>query len=280
LEAMLEQQAPAPFVGQLRARDSRSPALSVVVPAYNEERRILPTLLTTIEYLQQTTDSFEIVVVDDGSKDATAEVVHQLGLRVPELRLVCLPSNMGKGAAIRAGMRSASGELILFADADGATPIAELRRLLAAIDEGADLAIGSRALSAQDTQVKRTLKRHIVGRTFAFLVNSWVVPGLGDTQCGFKLFKRAAAKRIFDLQQLDGFAFDVEVLKLASLLAYRTSEVPVSWADQPGSKVNIVSDSLRMLWDTVRVPYLGSVARATGSMSTDALSDGEPLREG
>jgi dolichyl-phosphate beta-glucosyltransferase len=243
------------------------PQLSLVVPAYNEEKRILPTLLAIVDYLRNGTQRFEIIVVDDGSQDATAEVVRQLAQRVPQLSLLCLPKNCGKGAAVRAGMRSARGELVLFADADGATPIAEIERLLAALGEGADVAVGSRALWAQDVHVERTLKRAIVGRTFAFLVNWWVVPGVADTQCGFKLFRRAAAQQIFALQQLDGFAFDVELLKLAAALQLRVEEVAVNWADQPGSKVSIVSDSFRMLWDVLRIPYLRSVSRATGSVA-------------
>lgn len=242
------------------------PQISLVVPAYNEERRILPSLLAIIDYFRRGTESFEIIVVDDGSRDSTAEVVRQLARRVPQLKLLCLPRNCGKGAAVRAGIRSASGALMLFADADGATPIGEVERLLSALREGADVAIGSRALWAQDVHVERTLKRAIVGRTFAFLVNSWVVPGVADTQCGFKLFRRAAAEQIFALQQLDGFAFDVELLKLAAVLQLRVAEVPVNWADQPGSKVSIVSDSFRMLWDVLRIPYLSSIARATGSV--------------
>jgi dolichyl-phosphate beta-glucosyltransferase len=224
----------------------RGPQLSVVVPAYNEAERVLPTLLAMLEYLPQRYQRFEIIVVDDGSTDATADVVHQLGLRVDGIRLVCLPKNLGKGAAVRAGMRSASGALMLFADADGATPITELDRLVRAIEDGADVAIASRTP---------------IGRTFASLVNAWVVPGIADTRCGFKLFRRAAAKRIFDLQQLDGVAFDVELLKLANVLEYRTSEVAVSAA-----QTGIPSDTLRVHWDVLRVPYLRSVARATGSL--------------
>jgi dolichyl-phosphate beta-glucosyltransferase len=252
------------------------PQLSLVVPAYDEEKRILSTLLTTIDYLRNGTQSFELIVVDDGSRDATAEVVRQLARRVPQLKLLCLPKNCGKGAAVRAGVRSARGELVLFADADGATPIAELERLLAAVNEGADVAVGSRALWSQEVRVERTLKRAVVGRTFAFLVNSWVVPGVADTQCGFKLFRRAAAEQIFALQQLDGFAFDVELLKLAAVLQLRVAEVPVNWADQPGSKVNIVSDSFRMLWDVLRIPYLRSVTRATASLPPGVQPDRAP----
>lgn len=266
-------------VALLRARGASDdePQVSVIVPAHNEEQRILPTLLAIIEYFETTAVSCEVIVVDDGSRDATADVVQQLRARFPQVQLLCLPKNLGKGAAIRAGMRSARGECLLFADADGATPITMFARLLAELERGADLAIGSRALASESTRVNRTLKRAIVGRTFAFIVNAWTIVGIGDTQCGFKLFRRTAARRIFDLQELDGFAFDVEVLCIAAALQYRIAEIPVDWADRSGSKVDMVPDSFRMLWDILRLPFLDSV-RAAKAQSTTTTERALPAR--
>jgi dolichyl-phosphate beta-glucosyltransferase len=140
-----------------------------------------------------------------------------------------------------------------------------MERLLTAMERGADVAIGSRALYSPDTRVERKWGRAVVGRIFAFLVNVWVVPGIADTQCGFKLFRRDVAHHIFELQQLEGFAFDVEVLRLAAVLGYRIVEVPVNWTNIRGSKVRIVRDACRMFWDVLRVRYL--VPQSLGTMS-------------
>lgn len=232
-----------------------APDVSVVIPAYNEASRILPTLFSRLHYFASRRLSHEIIVVDDGSQDATAALVRELARRLTNVRLLCLPSNLGKGAAVRAGVRNASGDLVLVEDADGATPISEFDALQAAIDRGADVAIGSRQRS-EHTRVERQLKRWLMGRTFALLVNGWAVPGIADTQCGFKLFRSDVARRIFTLQQLNGFAFDVEALRIARVLGFSVAEVPINWADVAGSKVNLVRDSLRMLWDVLRVPRL------------------------
>jgi dolichyl-phosphate beta-glucosyltransferase len=229
------------------------PDVSVVIPAYNESSRILPTLFSRIHHFVTHRLSHEIIVVDDGSRDRTAALVREVSRRLGCVRLICLPSNLGKGAAVRAGVRNATGEMVLVEDADGATPIGEFGSLLAAVEAGADIAIGSRQ-PTEHTRVERRLKRWIMGRTFALLVNGWAVPGIADTQCGFKLFRSDVARRIFSLQKLDGFAFDVEVLRLARVLDYNVAEVPINWADVAGSKVNLVRDSLRMLWDVLRVP--------------------------
>jgi len=247
------------------AAPEHDPYVSVVIPAFNEERRILPTLFSIIDYFQAVPLSYEVIVVDDGSVDATTTVVHEVGRRFSSIRLICLPTNMGKGAAVRTGVRSTTGQFILMNDADGATPIAEIARLLAAMEDGTDLAIGSRARPSPDTRVERKLKRAIVGRTFARLVNTWVVPGIADTQCGFKLFRRHVAHRIFGAQQVNGFAFDVEVLRLAMVMHYRVAEVPINWADVAGSKVELWGDSWRMLWDVLRIRYL--VPRSLGTRS-------------
>jgi dolichyl-phosphate beta-glucosyltransferase len=231
------------------------PDVSVVIPAYNESERILPTLFSRIHHFITQRLSHEIIVVDDGSADSTAALVREVSRRLTSVRLICLPSNLGKGAAVRAGVRNATGDLVLVEDADGATPISEFASLQAAIAAGADLAIGSRQ-PTEHTRVERRLKRWIMGRTFALLVNGWAVPGIADTQCGFKLFRSDVARRIFALQTLDGFAFDVELLRIARALDYRISEVPINWADVAGSKVNLVRDSVRMLWDVLRIPAI------------------------
>ena len=230
--------------------------ISMIIPAYNEETRLLPTLLSVMEYFNHTGLSHEVIVVDDGSQDETGRLVQELGKRLPGIKLIRLPRNLGKGAAVRTGIRNATGNYILFNDADGATPVQEMARLLAAMEQGADVAIGSRALYSPETHIERTWGRAVAGRIFAFLVNAWVVPGIADTQCGFKMFRRDVAQRIFGMQQLDGFAFDVEALRIASLLGYRIAEVPINWTNMEGSKVRLFLDSLCMARDVIWVRYL------------------------
>ncbi|HTV21696.1 MAG TPA: dolichyl-phosphate beta-glucosyltransferase [Polyangiaceae bacterium] len=252
---------------------SAVPDVSVVIPAYNESGRILPTLFSRLDHFTTRRISHEIIVVDDGSRDSTAALVREVSRRLTSVRLICLPSNMGKGAAVRAGVRNASGELVLIEDADGATPISEFDSLQAAIERGSDIAIGSRQPS-EHTRVERRLKRWIMGRTFALLVNGWAVPGIADTQCGFKLFRSDVARRIFALQRMNGFSFDVELLRIARVLGFSISEVPINWADVAGSKVNLVRDSLRMLWDVLRIP--GVVRKSLQRESARALPAGAP----
>lgn len=232
------------------------PYISMVIPAYNEDGRILPTLLSVMGYFGRAGLSHEVIVVDDGSQDETARLVRELSKRFPSIKVIRLPRNMGKGAAVRTGIRNATGHYIIYNDADGATPVLEIGRLLSAMEQGADVAIGSRALYSADTRVERRWGRLIAGRVFAFLVNLWVVPGVADTQCGFKMFRRDVAYRIFEVQQLDGFAFDVEVLRIASVLGYRVVEVPINWTHIRGSKVHMLWDSFRMVRDIFLVRYL------------------------
>jgi dolichyl-phosphate beta-glucosyltransferase len=243
------------------------PWLSVVVPAYNEARRITPTLLSALLYLRERRAPFEILVVDDGSRDDTGRVVEEFAAEHPEVRLLSLPHNMGKGAAVRTGARAAEGAWILVDDADGATPVVELERLVAAAARGADVAIGSRALAAPDVGIERRLVRAVTGRIFAFLVNALAVPGIADTQCGFKLFRRDAAAFVFGRQRLDGFAFDVELLYLARRGGYRIDEVPVNWMNVAGSKVGL-GPGLRAFADVVRVRRLHSTDAELGKRSS------------
>jgi dolichyl-phosphate beta-glucosyltransferase len=230
--------------------------LSVIVPAYNEQSRIEPTLRAIVQWLREQKRRFEVVVVDDGSRDETGTVVDDLRAELGELRLIRLARNHGKGYAVRAGVLNARSDLVLFCDADLATPIQELARLESAIADGAAVAIGSREARAEDVRVRARRYRRVVGRTFHALVEVLTVRGFRDTQCGFKLFRGAVAQDLFSRMCMDGYAFDVEVLLMAQRRGYRVAEVPVNWSHQPGSKVNLVTDATKMFWDLLRIRKL------------------------
>ncbi len=229
--------------------------LSIVIPAYNEARRIVPYLEAITAYLGRRSLSYELLVVDDGSRDDTAALVEQAGAQHSYIRLIRLPRNSGKGAAVRAGMQAAQGELRLFADADGATPIQELERLEAAVKDGADLAIGSRTLASRDNryQVKARLHRTLLGNLFNRIVRHLGIQSINDTQCGFKLFRQAAAQDLFSVARIDGYGFDLELLYVTQRRGYRIAEVPINWTDQPGSKVRVFRDGLAMLREMLAV---------------------------
>jgi dolichyl-phosphate beta-glucosyltransferase len=231
------------------ARRAPAPAcdLSVVVPAFNEERRLAPTLLRLQAYLRQR--RVEVLVVDDGSTDSTAALVRAMARRWKALRLVGLGANAGKGAAVRRGVMEARGRAVLFSDADLSTPIEELPRLEAALKNGFSIAIGSRALDRARVGLRQPFYREAGGRLFNKLVQAFTVSGIEDTQCGFKLFEAAAAKRLFSRQQVPRFGFDVEVLYLARRCGYRIAELPVRWENSPETKVRPVRDGLRAFLD-------------------------------
>lgn len=235
---------------------STAPAVSVIIPAYDEAERIAPYLDAIGRYFAERGDSYELLVVDDGSRDHTADVVRRRMTRDPHLGLVHYTRNRGKGYAVRMGMGAARGALRLFADADGSTPIEELDRLRAAIDAGADVAIGSRALSS--AEVQRVVKPHrwALGQCFRMLRMLFLHIDVIDSQCGFKLFTARAADQLFPIARIDGFAFDVEILFLAARAGLRVREVPVNWFDSPSTRVNLWLDPLQMLRDTVRIQRL------------------------
>jgi dolichyl-phosphate beta-glucosyltransferase len=230
--------------------------LSIVIPAYNEQARLPRTVLETIHWCTIRNLDFELIIVDDGSRDETmalARLFEESDVRI--LALAC--PHVGKGAAVRMGILNAKGRFVLFMDADGATPLNEIPKLLAAVDEGQDVAIGSRVVQHPgEVEVKTALHRRFIGRSFAFFVNLFAIEGIGDTQCGFKMFRREAAAAIFSRQKTVGFAFDVEILFIARRLSMSISEIPVNWVAQPGSKVNLVTDSIRMLWDITHIRWL------------------------
>jgi dolichyl-phosphate beta-glucosyltransferase len=225
------------------------PELSLVIPAYNEETRLEPTLREAVAYFRATSCPAEIIVVDDGSRDRTSEVVMRLSWEFEEIRLIRLAANRGKGYAVRSGVVNSNGKLVLFADADGSTPIEEVERLRAEIDAGAAVAIGSRAVAGDGTKVRAKLHRRLIGRAFHALVSLLTVDGIHDTQCGFKLFRSETAHDLFSRMRMDGFSFDVEVLMMAQHRALRIAEVPVNWTHRAGSKVSMVVDSARMAYD-------------------------------
>lgn len=228
-----------------------APRLSVVIPAYNEATRIPRTLDRVLGYLRVRQFAFEILVVDDGSEDGTTDAVKARS--DPEIRLIRLAANRGKGAAVRDGVRASEGQdLILLTDADLSAPIDELQRLETALAQGADVACGSRGLSASMIRVSQPVYRREMGNMFNRVIRVLGLTTFRDTQCGFKLFRADAARDVFSRCTIDGFAFDVECLYLAALLGYRTAEVPVSWAHVPESRVHLTTDSARMLRDVVR----------------------------
>jgi dolichyl-phosphate beta-glucosyltransferase len=222
---------------------------SIIIPAHNEALRILPYLRSITSYMQSRGQPYEVLVVDDGSTDATASVVETLAATAPEIRLLRAPLRQGKGAAVRRGMQAAVGHLQLFTDADGATPIQELARLEEAVARGADLAIGSRTLASRlpDYTVQARLYRTMLGGLFNSIVQHSGLRGITDTQCGFKLFRQAVATDLFGISSIDGYGFDLELLYVAQQRGYRIAEIPVNWSDRPGSKVRTLRDGLTML---------------------------------
>lgn len=234
-------------------KSSKDPLyLSVVVPAFNERWRLPPTLIDMVDYLDQKSFRYEVIVVDDGSSDETADIVKKFERVREQVRLIRLPRNCGKGHAVRLGMLNAKGARVLFADADGSTPISEIDRLIAALDNGADIVIGSRAMFSKDTSVKTVWYRKLLGRLFNSVVNVILLPGIADTQCGFKMFTHKASEFLFSRQQSDGFSFDVEILYIAQRAELKITEVPINWENVPGSKVNLIVDALKMFRDVFR----------------------------
>lgn len=229
------------------------PALSVVIPAYNEERRLGETLRRVDAFLAPLPADYELIVVDDGSSDGTAAAARAFSPARGRLRLLRNRRNRGKGASVRRGLAAARGGRVLFSDADLSTPITELPRLDAALDRGAAVAIGSRAVRGSRVLIPQPLYRMLMGKIFNRFVQLLVLPGLHDTQCGFKLFTREAARAIFRRQTLCGFGFDVEVLYLARRQGWAVAEVPVEWRNSLQSRVSPGRDSLRMFLDLFRI---------------------------
>ncbi len=227
--------------------------LSAIIPAYNEINRLPGYLTQVVDYLERQSLSFEVIIVDDGSTDGTGAMVERFREENANVRLIRLRQNRGKGHAVKTGMLEASGQLRLFADADGATPIAELQQLVRAIEGGADVAVASRALRADTCTVQTRLSRKVIGTLYNFIVRMLAVRGIKDTQCGFKLFSAESAATVFPLQRIEDFGFDVELLFICRKKGYRIVEVPVNWTDVRGTKVKVLRDSVRMFYDVLKI---------------------------
>lgn len=225
----------------------------MVVPAYNEIERLEDTVVEIVEYLRGRETTFEIVVADDGSTDGTDGLVERLGASYAEVRLLRHPLNRGKGYVVKMGLEAALGDRVLFCDADGATPFGEIDALERALDAGADLAVGSRALPSTEVDRVTLMHRRVMGRIFSALVTERLAPGIRDTQCGFKLFTRDAANAISPRLTVPGYGFDLEIFVIARRHQLLVTEVAVSWHEVGGSKVRLIGDSLQMVLDAVRV---------------------------
>jgi dolichyl-phosphate beta-glucosyltransferase len=226
---------------------------SVVFPCFNEEARILPTLDRAIGFLEGRGEGWEIVVVDDGSRDQTSAVVRSRFATVAAVRVLRYETNHGKGFAVREGVLASRGELALFSDADLSTPIEELARLEAKAAEGFDVVVASRVVAGARILTPQPTRRRLSGLAFRLLVRSLGLSSLHDTQCGFKLLRRATVEPILRAIETKGFAFDVELLARAERAGLRVAEVPVDWRDSRGSKVRLFPDALRMASDLIRM---------------------------
>jgi dolichyl-phosphate beta-glucosyltransferase len=223
--------------------------ISIIIPSYNEEERIGVSLEKIINYFKSENINAEILVVDDGSKDKTSEIASKF----PEVRVIKQDRNRGKGAAVRRGMLEAKGDFCVFSDADLSTPIYEIKKLIEQYQNGYDVCIGSRAVDYSMIKEHQPWYREMMGKTFNKIVQLLVVRGIKDTQCGFKGFKKEAAKNIFSKQKIDGFAFDVELVFLAGKLNYKIIEIPVEWYNDERSKVNPITDSTKMFLEILKI---------------------------
>jgi glycosyltransferase involved in cell wall biosynthesis len=232
-----------------------SPTYSIVLPAFNEQARIAGTLDKILAYATQRGWNLEVIVVNDGSSDGTAEIVCEFARKYPALRLLENPGNRGKGYSVRNGMLHARGEILLFSDADLSSPIEEADKLFAAIGKGVDIAIGSRWLDRRLQIQMQPLHRQLLGRIFNLALRFILGLQFKDTQCGFKAFTRPSAQAIFPLQKIERWGFDPELLYLARKLGFNVSEIAVAWSHREGTRINPLRDGIRMFGEILKIRW-------------------------
>lgn len=254
---------------------------SIVIPAYNESARLGNTLDKVLAYVHSQGWNAEVIVVNDGSRDNTAEIVKLFAAKNPILRLVENPGNRGKGYSVRNGMLNARGEIILFSDADLSSPIEEAPKLLAALERGADIAIGSRWLRAETQTQRQPLHRQVFGRIFNLLLRLTLGLKFKDTQCGFKVFTRDAARTVFPLQKVERWGFDPEILFLARKFNLKVKEVPVLWGHSGGTRINPLLDGARMFQEMLRIRWYDMTGKYDGAELKDvAIKNSEKPTHG
>ncbi|MFN7920563.1 MAG: dolichyl-phosphate beta-glucosyltransferase [Bryobacteraceae bacterium] len=233
------------------------PSLSIVIPAYNEEKRLPPTLERVASYLAASRyRPYEVIVVDDGSRDGTAAVAEKFCATHPEFRVLRNPGNRGKGYSVRHGMLEARNDWVLFSDADLSAPIEEVEKLFAAVSKPeCEVAIGSRAVDRSLIGVHQSIFRENAGRIFNLFMRVLVGLRISDTQCGFKLFRRDAAQAVFKNVRMERFGFDAEALFIAHKKGFAIAEIPVRWDHVEGTKVSMFGDSLDMFLDLLRIRW-------------------------
>jgi glycosyltransferase involved in cell wall biosynthesis len=257
------------------------PSHSLILPAYNESERLTSSLPKVVEYVSQRQMAAEIIVVNDGSKDDTAEIVRKYASMHPIVRLIENPGNRGKGYSVRNGMLHAHGEVLLFTDTDLSSPIYEADKLFAAISNGADVAIGSRWLQRHLQTERQPLLRQLYGRLFNLALRAMLGLSYRDTQCGFKAFTRKAAQIIFTRQRIERWGFDPEILFLAKKFKLPTAEVPVEWAHDHRSKINPLRDGIRMASEVLQVRWndiRGRYEQPSWAMDEAAATESAPAR--
>jgi dolichyl-phosphate beta-glucosyltransferase len=237
--------------------------ISIVIAAYNEEKRITSSLFRIKEYLTYNNINYEIIVVDDGSTDRTTETVTDLTPDIPHLKVIQYELNRGKGYALRKGVLASKGDFVLLSDADLSTPIEEVSKLLELlIEKKYDIAIGSRALTLSEVIKKQPWWRQTMGKSFNKIVKFILLDDFKDTQCGFKMFSGDVARSLFKDARIERFAYDVEILSIAKKRGYRIAEVPIKWINSPESKVNPIKDSIQMLFDLLRIRLIVGSAKS------------------
>ena len=231
------------------------PAYSIVIPAYNESARLAGTLETVLAYVHDQGWDAEVIVVNDGSRDNTADIVRRFAANDSIVHLVENPGNRGKGYSVRNGMLHARGRIVLFSDADLSSPIQEAPRLFQALEDGADIAIGSRWLRAETQTQRQPFYRQILGRVFNLLLRLTLGLPFKDTQCGFKAFRYSAVQAIFPLQRIERWGFDPEILFLARKFGLKVEEIPVAWGHSGGTRIHPLIDSSRMFVEMLHIRW-------------------------